>query len=107
MRLKSFDDLQKLWVICVREQNYLHTQSFWRKIKAKDTSTVRMKQVRDLMLSPFCCGFYPHAVLACTTDNNAHFHVYFMLCPFSEFLITAGETDHGKDQADFVRAGLC
>lgn len=45
LRLKSFEDLQKLWVLCVREQNFLHTQWFWRRIKSKDTSNARMRQV--------------------------------------------------------------
>jgi hypothetical protein len=36
LRLKSFEDLQRIWILCVREQNLLLTLFDWNKEKERN-----------------------------------------------------------------------
>ena len=63
LRLKSFEDLQQIWLLCVREQNHVHTWAAWSREAQRSTSDAkkqqryqrspggRLKHVRD---SPHC-----------------------------------------------------
>jgi Mitochondrial 39-S ribosomal protein L47 (MRP-L47) len=44
LRRKSFEDLQSIWLACVREQNYLHSYELEHKTRPKQN----MRKVRVL-----------------------------------------------------------
>eukprot|EP01025_Chloroclados_australasicus_P015919 TRINITY_DN17760_c0_g1_i2.p1 TRINITY_DN17760_c0_g1~~TRINITY_DN17760_c0_g1_i2.p1 ORF type:complete len:162 (-),score=13.71 TRINITY_DN17760_c0_g1_i2:304-789(-) len=47
---KNFQDLQRIWIVCVREQNYLRTMRHWKKLRGENAETRdRMKKVRQSM----------------------------------------------------------
>lgn len=46
LRLKSFEDLQQIWLLCVREQNHVYTWSAWNRA-AQRTTTDPAKQRRN------------------------------------------------------------
>lgn len=50
MRLKSFDDLHKLWFICLKERNYLLTERlYYRQVAQSQPEPSRMLKVKATM----------------------------------------------------------